>query len=86
MTCDSEAHVVHEKIRFDVVIDDRVVEREYFEESRLNLTWGEYEEGLNRAGFTDVTMYEPLNMWLGTRPQTILDQSPRMLGPMPDTT
>ena len=66
---DQRADVIRDKSRLHVVVDDRVVETEYFEESRLALTTEEYEVGLERAGFIDITMGDkPIIAWLGTRP------------------
>ena len=63
------AHEVNLKNRVEVVVEGRVVEREYSDESHYFITSGEYEEALKSAGFVDISaLGKKFLMWVGTRP------------------
>ena len=66
---DPEPNVLHEKSRYDVVVEGNIVEREDSEDFLHFLTGGEYEQALESAGFVDISASgERFPMWVGTRP------------------
>ena len=68
-TVDTGAREIHLTNRVEVVVEGRVVEREYSEESLYILTMDGYEQALKRAGFVDISAVgERFGMWVGTRP------------------
>ena len=65
---DTGAREIHLKNRVEVVVEGRVVEREYSEESLYILTRCGYEQALKSAGFVDISASgKRFVMWVGTR-------------------
>ncbi len=69
MIDDNRAHEFHLENRVELVVEGRVVEREFSLESLYFLTRGEHKEALKSAGFVDISVSgKRYDFWVGTRP------------------